>query len=78
MRVRSVSILCFLLFCFSVDHVCAQSNKNKIDSLYNAYLHEKTDTGKVNKQEELFLNIFNEWKGPLSQVDDVLLFGVKI
>jgi serine phosphatase RsbU (regulator of sigma subunit) len=32
----------------------------------------------MNKQEECFRQIFNDWRGNIGQVDDVLLFGVRI
>jgi serine phosphatase RsbU (regulator of sigma subunit) len=32
----------------------------------------------LSSQKEILLNLFNQWKGNLEQVDDVLLVGIKI
>jgi serine phosphatase RsbU (regulator of sigma subunit) len=32
----------------------------------------------LKQQQELFLKTFNEWKGPLEQVDDVCMIGVRV
>lgn len=47
--------------------------RKKLDALLlNA--HNKS----FNEQQQLLLNTFNSWKGDLDQVDDVLVFGMKI
>ncbi len=33
---------------------------------------------RLNEQQEIFLKTFNEWKGNLEQVDDVLLIGIRV
>ena len=33
---------------------------------------------RLSEQQEIFLKIFNEWKGNLEQVDDVLLIGIRV
>ena len=33
---------------------------------------------RLNEQQEIFLKTFNEWKGNLEQVDDVLLIGIMV
>ncbi|MDP2386394.1 MAG: tetratricopeptide repeat protein [Bacteroidota bacterium] len=32
----------------------------------------------LNEQSEILLNTFNQWKGPLEQVDDMLVIGLKV
>ena len=33
---------------------------------------------RLKEQQEIFLKTFNEWKGNLEQVDDVLLIGIRV
>ncbi|MDP1801590.1 MAG: SpoIIE family protein phosphatase [Bacteroidota bacterium] len=43
----------------------------------NALLQENSDLP-LNKQSEILLNTFNEWKGELEQIDDVCVFAIKV
>ncbi len=43
----------------------------------NALLQENSDKP-LNKQSEILLDTFNDWKGQLEQIDDVCVFGIKL